>query len=114
MHVVDAFGATATAEVFLNGRSVLLPGPARTLGSTGLHLCWGLRVKADLSGTPGMMLLGQPARWGLRESICVGVCGRVKADLSGTPRLVLPGMKSPGGLKRALGLICDIVRPHLT
>jgi len=38
----------------------------------------------------------------------------VKADLSGTPRLVLPGMKSPGGLKRALGLICDIVRPHLT
>ena len=72
VHVVDAFGATATAEVFLNGRSV----PAR--------------------------VVARGAQWPPARRL--------------TPscrRLVLPGMKSPGGLKRALGLICEIVRPHL-
>lgn len=72
VHVVDAFGATATAEVFLNGRSV----PAR--------------VVARGAERPPARRLTPSCR-----------------------RLVLPGMKSPGGLKRALGLICEIVRPHL-
>ena len=40
-----------------------------------------------------------------------GVSSTAEVFLNG--RLVLPGMKSPGGLKRALALICDIVRPHL-